>query len=157
MLDTINYSVTVKGFDSDRGTVNCTVAINDETFSYFLGKGHIKLTRHKKADQLTVLMLREDKLKHRLVKDDMDKIHHLTVIDTPKIESVLECLFLDSDAHDYSFSEWCDNCGYDNDSIKARAMYDACIEEYFKLRKALGSKYNEIKKIVEDISNNVCT
>ena len=46
----------------------------------------------------------------------------------PTQASVLYCLLSDADALDYSFDEWCDNLGYDSDSIKANSMYEACRE-----------------------------
>lgn len=37
--------------------------------------------------------------------------------------------------HDPEFSEWCADFGYDDDSIKAKAAYDACCEARRKLRR----------------------
>lgn len=51
------------------------------------------------------------------------------VEDKPKAPSnsdVMYSLLLDSEASDYSFSEWCDNLGYSNDSIQALNIYQAC-------------------------------
>ncbi len=63
----------------------------------------------------------------------------------PKLRDVLECLFTDYDCGNYSFTEFCDNCGYSNDSIKAFETYRACEEAGRKLRKALGAKFAEVR------------
>jgi len=60
---------------------------------------------------------------------------------TPKIDDVLECLVSDMDAGDQSFHDFCDNFGYDRDSIKALDTYRACMESGEKLRRALGGEY----------------
>lgn len=38
------------------------------------------------------------------------------------------------------FSEWCAETGYDDDSIKAKSLYDACLEIALKLRGAIGEE-----------------
>jgi hypothetical protein len=52
----------------------------------------------------------------------------------PDVWSLIDCLVMDSDALDYSFPDWADNFGYDSDSIKAKATYDACQANAFKIR-----------------------
>lgn len=46
----------------------------------------------------------------------------------PDAATVLHALLRDSEALDYSFTVWCDDCGYDSDSMKAFATYTACCE-----------------------------
>lgn len=54
-----------------------------------------------------------------------DKTHkNMAVAPTPA--SVLYCLISDSEANEYSFNDWCDNFGYNNDSIEAFNTYQAC-------------------------------
>lgn len=53
----------------------------------------------------------------------------------PTAADVLRSLILDASAIDESFSDWCDNFGYDSDSIKALNTYNACCEIGKKLRK----------------------
>lgn len=45
---------------------------------------------------------------------------------TPEPASVLHSLLLDSDACNQSFAHWCMDYGYDEDSRKAYATYEAC-------------------------------
>ena len=53
----------------------------------------------------------------------------------PTAASVLYCLLSDAEALDMSFSDWCANFGYDEDSRKALAIYDSCCENAKKLRR----------------------
>ena len=55
----------------------------------------------------------------------------------PKIADVLYSLFMDASAADYNFSDWCDEYGYSDDSIKSLNMYKACLETATALRKYL--------------------
>ena len=62
-------------------------------------------------------------------------------IPPPDVVDVLYSLMLDASAIDAGgFSEWCADMGLDDDSIRARAIYDACIETAVKLRAAFGEK-----------------
>lgn len=49
---------------------------------------------------------------------------NLAVAPTPA--RVLYCLLADSGVNDYSFNDWCDCFGYDNDSIETFNTYQAC-------------------------------
>ena len=44
------------------------------------------------------------------------------------VKSVIYSLLLDSDSANYDFSEFCDNYGYDNDSISANNIYKQCVK-----------------------------
>ena len=46
----------------------------------------------------------------------------------PGVASVLHSLMLDAQALDQSFADWCDDLGYDDDSISAFDTYRACCE-----------------------------
>lgn len=52
----------------------------------------------------------------------------------PHAASVLYSLTLDARAADQSFSDWCSELGYDEDSIKAFDTYRACCDSAKKLR-----------------------
>jgi hypothetical protein len=57
----------------------------------------------------------------------------------PDMCDVLHCLIMDSDALNHeSFADWAAEYGYDDDSVKARGVYDACISAALKLRALLG-------------------
>ena len=53
----------------------------------------------------------------------------------PSAAAVLHCLLSDAEARDMSFGDWCDNLGYDDDSIKALNIYKQCEETARALKK----------------------
>jgi hypothetical protein len=138
---------------------NCR--INGQDFEYTLGMGYAKRLMVK-GDHLRPFEIKKIKDEGYTVKvqvpetwknivNDTKTVYVDYLSKTPKLEEVLNCLFLDSMAHEESFPDWCDNFGYSNDSIKAKQIYEACIEEYFKLKKALGVNYNEVKNVIEKL------
>lgn len=95
---------------------------NIQQFSYFTGLGH------------------------RQIKNKGQWNEQIT-INKPTITGLLSCLILDSTACNMSFCEWSDELGYDNDSIKAREIYDECQKQSDKLRKVFSNQ--QIQKIQE--------
>lgn len=55
-------------------------------------------------------------------------------IEPPAFGDVLHSLSLDSEAVEMTFSDWCADFGYSDDSIKAKATFDACNEIGKRLR-----------------------
>lgn len=114
------------------------VTIGEVTFEYRTGLGHCTPERrddggwNKKPDLPCIF----DK--------DIEAWVHV-----PKIEDVLDCLFMDADMGAKSFDDFCFEFGYSNDSIKAFDTYRTCMKNGKKLRKALGPKYNEVKEYIE--------
>lgn len=53
----------------------------------------------------------------------------------PSVADVLYALFMDASASDYNFSDWCDEYGYSDDSIKALNVYKDCLDTATALRK----------------------
>jgi len=68
------------------------------------------------------------------------KLETLRKPSAPEPASVLHSLLLDSAACDQSFSNWCADLGYDEDSRKAYATYEACQKNADKLARVLDSK-----------------
>lgn len=56
----------------------------------------------------------------------------------PSNEDILHSLILDSSAESLNFSDWCDELGMSDDSIKALNTYRECLEIGRALRKHLG-------------------
>lgn len=56
----------------------------------------------------------------------------------PSKAEIMHCLIMDASAADENFTDWCDNYGYSDDSIKALNTYKACIETAHALRKYIG-------------------
>ena len=59
---------------------------------------------------------------------------------SPNIEDVFNCILLDVSALDQSFEDWASDFGYDSDSRKAYAIWEACRENAKKLKDFLGNK-----------------
>lgn len=55
----------------------------------------------------------------------------------PHVAGVLHSLILDSRAAEQTFSDWCSDFGFDTDSRKAFATYDACQQTADKLRRVI--------------------
>jgi len=58
----------------------------------------------------------------------------------PKVGDVLQSLALDASSAEESFEDWCANCGYDTDSRKAFATYEACVATHRELQRLLGAR-----------------
>ena len=68
----------------------------------------------------------------------------------PKIADVMYSLFMDAEASDYNFSDWCETFGYSDDSIHALNVYRQCLETATNLRKYFTPKQrNSIKTIIQ--------
>lgn len=71
------------------------------------------------------------------------------ITDEPTAADVLGCLMLDASSVDDGapyprlFRDWCDDFGYDTDSRKALAAYEACCKLAPKLRRFLGALYDD--------------
>ena len=68
---------------------------------------------------------------------------------SPTIERVMECLKLDIDSCERSFKEWCNDCGFDPDSMKAHKVYLACRRTSKKLKNLLKKDFGIFYKEVE--------
>lgn len=68
----------------------------------------------------------------------------------PSMSGVLESLQCDASGRTgQSFEDWCSEYGYDTDSKRAEAMYNACGQTAFKLRSLLGRDAYETLMSVE--------
>lgn len=65
----------------------------------------------------------------------------------PKNSDIMRSLLLDSEASNYSFSEWCDNYGYDSDSISALNIYQQCENIGKQLKKVFSLEQIEEMRI----------
>lgn len=52
----------------------------------------------------------------------------------PHAVGVLSSVLLDSQGAEQNFLDWCDEYGYDSDSMKAHKVYTACCEQLQKVR-----------------------
>lgn len=72
-------------------------------------------------------------------------------IHVPKIRDVIDCLVSDANSGAETFPEFCSNMGYDTDSRSALETYLACQQGGEKLRRALGAKYQDLVKELEEL------
>lgn len=61
----------------------------------------------------------------------------------PTLTEVLSSLALDARLGDQLFEDFCDDLGYDSDSRKAFASYEACQRMHYELRNLFGAKHQE--------------
>jgi hypothetical protein len=70
----------------------------------------------------------------------------------PTVADVLHSLFSDASAADENFSDWCDNYGYSDDSIKALNMYKACTEVAKNLRQQFDPETRaKIQSVIQEM------
>ena len=70
----------------------------------------------------------------------------------PKIADVMYSLFIDAEAGEYNFSDWCDMFGYSDDSLKALDIYRACTVTAQNIRKNFTQAEREaIQTIIQDM------
>ena len=68
------------------------------------------------------------------------------------IDSCLYSLILDADSIEYTFNEFCDNFGYDSDSIKANNIYKACIKTSKQLNRLFNAdELNQLRLHTENM------
>jgi hypothetical protein len=64
----------------------------------------------------------------------------------PQMLEVLECLFMDAEAGSMTFTEWCCEYGYNNDSINDLATYELCVSLCDNLKQLLKEDLNDIRE-----------
>ena len=70
-------------------------------------------------------------------------------ITQPNIKDVLYAITADADALSETFSDWCDNLGYNDDSIKAKKTWTDCRKNANKLQKA-GCNLKNLQEYFQD-------
>lgn len=68
----------------------------------------------------------------------------------PELSGVLNNLVMDSEAASISFKDWCDNYGYDDDSMTAMAIYRECQDTSDKLRMAKICQTESLREFLQD-------
>ncbi|CAB4196364.1 hypothetical protein UFOVP1299_77 [uncultured Caudovirales phage] len=69
----------------------------------------------------------------------------------PEPAMVMHSLIMDSEAGDLVFEEWCDNFGFNSDSIKDHDIYTACIAIAKGLKKCFGrERIEEMRTALSD-------
>lgn len=97
------------------------VTINGENIQYKTGLGHVQFVKFTNS---------ESKPK------------------VPRLRDILYALAQDAQSGLELFQDFCDNLGYDSDSRKALAIYEACQENALKLRKIMIKSENYLERII---------
>ena len=120
----IKFSVVLVGATLRDGWVCDAWRVSFDKFAadYFTGTGHRKPTNPRKP-----------------VDSHWNPLRAIS----PCAADVLYSLLLDSEACNESYQDWCDNFGYESDSIKALNTYRACEAIGHELRKAFDHKTRE--------------
>ena len=110
-----------------------------QSFEYFTGMAHREDvtadTKKRAAYEFTSLTEKDKSGQTMYGRRYLQRVQELRKPQTPPIASLLYSLILDGSACSESFASWCDSFGYDSDSRKARATYEACQQGFDKLRK----------------------
>ena len=67
----------------------------------------------------------------------------------PEIKDVLYCLVMDYTSASETFQDFCDEFGYDNDSIKSLNIFKACQKNSEKMKRIFGPVLNALHKEYE--------
>lgn len=157
----IAYTVTFQGtkksddWERDQFVVSFTNGKNSESFEFGTGIGNrIEVSKNDyKLSSKQIESVRA--LKDLIGTDRLDQ----TVLELagkvyavkPTQASVLYCLFLDADCGSESFDDFCDNYGYNADSMKDFKVYQACMETAKKIRKLFTSEQREtLRDMLQD-------
>ncbi len=130
------------GWDCDAWRISFSRGAAALDQDYFTGTGHRKSARPMPAD---IARLRPN----ILARHDWEKAN-LTPV-APTAGSVLYSLLMDASGAEENFHDWCANYGYDTDSRKALATYEACCSIRADVNKFFtAAERAELAAILED-------
>jgi len=113
-----------------------------EKFEFYTGLGH------REENPVTVRNLLQQGYKRHL---HASRFFDAAKPVPPHAADVLYSLILDSSACEMSFADWCANFGYDTDSRKAFATYEACQQNANKLSRIFThAQIASIREALED-------
>lgn len=165
----VDYSVKWVGIagnnsnfkDSDQWQITFKKAGKfSECFDFYTGSGHRinntglslspankkYLNSMKAVTGLTYAIIKESK-HEKLVKNVFVQSYAVT----PTQASVLSCLLLDAESGSMSFDDFCDNFGYDNDSISDFKTYQACMAITKQVQKLFTySERQQLQELLQD-------
>ena len=121
----IEFNITAKGtglkrdnWDCDGWMLELTSKGKTEYFDHFTGIGHrTPISKPTNGGPMP--------RKGTLMYDQLEKQRKPV---TPDVCGIIHCLNIESQAINESFPNWCDNFGYDSDSLKALNVYNTCCE-----------------------------
>ena len=124
---------------------NCTLSRGDysHSFPYTKGRGHC----HAYKNPVRLPGGRKDEYATKeAIRKECETGHKAT---PPTLGEVCYSLFLD--AYDGDFEDWCEEYGYSDDSIRAKAMYEECCRTRYALQKMFGHHYGSLKDLLSEM------
>lgn len=117
---------------------DCTLSLGGHSYSfpYTKGSGHC----HAYKNPVRLPGGRKDEYATKeAIRHECETGHK----STPSLEEVCYSLFMD--AYDGSFEDWCEEYGYSDDSIRAKALYEECCRNHYALQRMFGHRYDSLK------------
>ncbi len=169
----IDYRVSLVATDYTRGDGwKCDkwhVSFNGEGFDYYTGTGH-RIQNDISSDwnmykfsaetgrQLKTLRAclglsesRNTPVYFKIEKGPFSRFTKQNFAVKPTQASVLYCLISDMSAEGETFSSWCGDLGMDDDSIKAKNIYEECQRNADKIRAVFNPQLLEkLAELLED-------
>lgn len=151
---------TINGFDFSTLPIIITYVgkVEDKEWPHYLWsvaiqrKGGVYVTQYKTG--LGLVVQRKGTMKCGFPKGTVGYKRWEEASMVPKKPTnadVMYSLLSDARALDTSFEYWCDDYGYDNDSIKALNTYQACCEIGKEIKKCFTrEQVSEMEKALED-------
>lgn len=154
----IAFSATYRGLK--KGALDGTAdmdewlcSFNGVDFEYFTGLGHRAKPdeRDKLKARYAVPGVTPNDISRRTIygKRYLAELESLRKPQAPHATDVLYSLILDSSAVGQSFSSWCSDLGYDDDSVKAFNVYAACQKNADKLNSVFRANREALNQITE--------
>ena len=139
----ISDPVKVKSEDWNETANKFIFTIKGKIFEYYTGIAHRQGVGFDKKEY--------ERLKHANINDHglkcLVKSSRATL---PCIEDLFYSLVMDSSAAETTFSDWCDEFGYETDSRKALQTYEACQENAVKMRGLIDANMNTLREYFQD-------
>lgn len=126
-----------------------------EDFDFFTGLAHRAEATREQKQMATMgfpgLNENDKKGKTSYGRRYLAQVEKMRKPVAPFAASVLYGLLLDSQGAEQNFLDWCSEYGYDSDSRKAFATYEACCENRAKLYRVFNREQVEhLAKLLED-------
>lgn len=132
--------------------VSLTVEDRTEKFPYFSGGGNTGIPiKWEEIENGFGQIVRGKPIKwqHKQAPRQHEKPFKIRPI-PPQADDVLQCLQSDCQSGGLTHQEFCEEFGYDSDSIEQRDIYLKCQDSLNKLRKLFGANFNNFMELVEE-------
>ena len=125
--------------------------IEGESFDYFTGIGHRKAKRSLTVNAEGAFKAHMSRPSERWTYAHLQDFERVSAIkDKPTLDDILHSLVSDASSAIDTFEDWCGNFGYDTDSRKALAVYEACQNTIKRLRKIGVQDLDEANEAFQD-------